>query len=90
MHLEVENLNWFGAMRKLMYDPFQGDFRFLSRCLLVKRKMSNFSAFRFIIQVTRLDRSEENEKNETFPVSEGLSMKRNWKSKFGLIGAAHA
>ena len=70
MHLGVKNWNWLGAMQKLMSELFQGDFCFLPICLLVKMKMSDFLAFMFIIWVTPLDRPQENEKNETFPVSE--------------------
>ena len=43
---------------------------FLSICLLVKMKMSNFSIFRFIVRVTQIERPRENEKSEIFPESE--------------------
>ena len=39
MHLRVENLNWFGVMRKLMPEQFHGDLRFLFICLFVKMKI---------------------------------------------------
>ena len=55
-----------------MSEIFQGDFCFLLICLLVKMKMSNFSAFRFIVCVTPLDKQQENVKNETFAVFEGF------------------
>ena len=62
-----------------MSELFQGGFVF---CPYVKMKVSNFSAFRFLILVTPLTRPQENEKNATFSVSKGTS-------KFGFIAAVH-
>ena len=44
IYSKVENSSSSGAVRKLISELFKGDFRFLSICLLVKMKMSNFSA----------------------------------------------
>ena len=52
--------------------------------------MSNILVFMFIISVTTLDRPQEKEKNETFPVSKGfIHDEKYWTFKFDLIAAAH-
>ena len=47
-------------------------------------KMLNFSAFRFIIWVTPLDRPQENKQNETFPVSERFMHEENLEIQIWL------